>query len=121
MADSFITFVQSDSEILPVIEERKSKYATHNINFQPLVVLTGDIQSVISSKVVVDNTIYTLPSPIEAVDACFKIVHATNACYQEECEALWLFIQLYMYEITTKYDRINQSIRNLAVNLGLTI
>lgn len=55
---------------------------------------------------VVDSTIYTFPSPLEAIDTGFKLIHATNACYQEECEGLW-------------YDKLSQHIRRLAINMEL--
>ncbi|KAF5286258.1 hypothetical protein FQR65_LT12742 [Abscondita terminalis] len=120
--DAFITHVPSDAEIIPTIEGRKNKYTSLGRTFQPLIIIVGsDLTTIVKSIVVVDNTFYTLPTPLQAVDAAFKIFHSTGACYPEEATDVWLLIQRAFYQFHTNFDRLSQSLKHVLTDLGIVI
>ncbi|KAF0685514.1 Uncharacterized protein FWK35_00033976, partial [Aphis craccivora] len=44
-------------------------------------------------------------SALKAIDICFKSFFVFNLHYTPQCEQIWYFIQTFIYEITTKFDK----------------
>lgn len=49
---------------------------------------------------------YRVVSVLKAVDICFQLMHTLNLKYPYECEHVWMFIQLGIYNLKTVYDKI---------------
>lgn len=70
------------------------------------------------SYVFVDNVLYYFDSPLEAMDGCFKIAHALHAEYPDDCEPVWNLLQIYVYKITTKWDKSFTSVSSIISDLN---
>lgn len=69
---------------------------------QPLVVF---IEEISEAYLCIDNVKYKVSTALKAIDTCFKSIIALNAEYPKECDPVWIFIQNYIYEIKSTYDR----------------
>jgi len=69
-----------------------------------LVFVGSTLSDIIANYVQVDNVRYEFRTPLKAVDTCFKAFHGLDAAYQEKCQAIWLFIQKYFYDLHLKED-----------------
>lgn len=79
--------------------------ANRGLNLQPTLVFVGPtLSNITASYIQIDTVRYELRTPIKALDICFKAFHALDAAYQEECQAIWLFIQRYFYDLYLKED-----------------
>nr|XP_012215648.1 PREDICTED: uncharacterized protein LOC105668052 [Linepithema humile] len=79
--------------------------ANRGQNLQPTLIFVGPtLTNITASYVQIDNVRYELRTPLKALDTCFKAFHALDAAYQEECQAIWLFIQKYFYDLYLKED-----------------
>lgn len=67
----------------------------------------------------IDNTLYTAPTVLKAVDICFKSFHVLEARYPKESEHIWLLIQLGIYNIKTAYDNKIPNIFDLIKKIEL--
>lgn len=113
--DSFITHIKSEDEIGTTIITRKEIYAALGENsLQPYIIAVGEnLLSITKAVIVIEDIQYVINSLLDAVDVLFKIFQATNTCYPEESNDVWLFIQKGVYKISTKSDIVNKSVRNL--------
>jgi len=86
---------------------------------QPYMIFveTGDGQ-VISFYVVINKYFYKVESALKAVDICFKSFFSFHLNYTPECEQIWIFIQKYMYDIETKFDKNFQSVNSMINDLN---
>ncbi|XP_050058606.1 uncharacterized protein LOC126550678 [Aphis gossypii] len=48
---------------------------------------------------------YKVFSILNAIDVCFKLIHLFNLEYPTESSIVWLFIQKYLYNLNTKFDK----------------
>lgn len=117
--DAFITEIAGTLDVQKCISDRKAKLQTLGLQLQPLVVCvkqdTGN-----DYLVVIDKIHYSFKSICEAVDCCFKCIHALNAKYPHEAAALWNFIQRGFYKLTTPWDQRFVSVSTLFSDLGLS-
>lgn len=88
---------------------------------QPLPVIIGELDKITGCYICVNEIRYKVESPLKAVDVCFKIFHALNAEYPKECDSTWMFIQEYMYGITTKFDRKYVAVSSLISDIELIL
>ncbi|KAL4703710.1 hypothetical protein ACJJTC_015264 [Scirpophaga incertulas] len=120
MSCAFINQVASEAHVTSSILERKELLGKQQRSMQPYVIYVGDnCTQIRASYVVINDTVYSFSKLITAVDCAFKIFHSTGACYPEECEDVWLLIQLGFFNIHTKYDRNTQVVNSLMTDLGL--
>jgi hypothetical protein len=117
--EAFITFTATEGDIPAILDERKRKYLRYGLTLQPFIIIVGNIENVKACKVVIDSVSYETASALDAVDITFKVFQATNACYQEEASQIWLFIQRAFYGITTNYDQLTQTVKNLLASLEI--
>ncbi|CAH0547975.1 unnamed protein product [Brassicogethes aeneus] len=98
--------LENINDLEPELSLRASKYANYKLTSQPIPVIIGESLSNIEGCYVCFNDIrYRVDTPLKAVDLCFKVYHTLNAEYPKECDSVWMFIQTYIYEIKTEYDR----------------
>lgn len=53
-----------------------------------------------------DTILYKVISVLKGIDVCFQLIHVLNLVYPFEAEHIWMFIQLAMYNLKTKFDNI---------------
>lgn len=108
----------SDSELETTKATRKNKLERFGKTLQPLVIFVGeDVVDVTHAYVAVADTFYKFDTILSAVDACFKIIQATGARYQDEALVVW--IQKAFYRITTEHDKEYTTVNSLLVELGI--
>jgi len=79
--------------------------ANCGLNLQPTLIFIGPtLSNITASYVQIDTVRYEFRTPLKALDTCFKAFHALDAAYQEKCQAIWLFIQKYFYDLYLKED-----------------
>lgn len=87
---------------------------------QPIPVIVGPLETISFALVIINNTRYSLPSALKAVDFCFKCYHALNALYPVESEHVWLFLQKYLYNIETPLDKDFITVNKLISDIEAT-
>lgn len=92
------------------VDGLKAKYISSSLTIQPVVIVVGDdIYQIKEFFIYFDNILFKLPSFLETLSSCFKIFQVLNLHYPKACQGVWLFIQKYFFEITTKFDAQCQS------------
>lgn len=87
------------------IKAHREWLANCGLNLQPTLIFVGStLWNITASYVQIDNVRYELRTPLKALDTCFKAFYALDAAYQNECQAVWLFIQKYFYDLYLKED-----------------
>lgn len=82
------------------MKKRLDKAAELKLTVQPYIVVVGStITSVTDSYVVIDNHIYKVSSPLQALDFTFKAFHTLNAHYPKESEHIWQLMEKVIYSI----------------------
>lgn len=87
------------------MKEHSEWLAHRGFSLQPTLVFVGPtLSNITASYVQIDTVRYEFRTPLKALDTCFKAFYALDAEYQEECRAIWLFIQKYFYDLYLKED-----------------
>lgn len=93
-------------QIKEKIEERKKKLLGFGLTLQPTPILVGStLDEITNCYVLVDDHMYEVPTPLKAVDLCFKIIHSQHLLYSREAEQVWMLIQIGLYGINTEWDK----------------
>lgn len=53
-----------------------------------------------------NDVLYNVVSVLKGVDICFQLFHVLNLVYPFQSEHIWLFIQLSIYNLESKFDNI---------------
>lgn len=99
---------------LKVAELKKNCAEKKNI-FEPVIIIVGTVDKIISSSIVINDVTYFVSDYLRAVDIAFKSFQALNCCYPTACQTVWCFIQKYIYNVNTPYDK-NYSAVNKVIN-----
>lgn len=76
------------------------------LTVQPFVILVSEsLSHTPSCYICIDQILYSVESPLKAVDICFKGIHALNANYPPESIQVWMLLQKGVYFINTKFDK----------------
>lgn len=67
----------------------------------------------------IDSFKYEFDSAIRAFDIFFKSFFVFNLQYPEQATSFWHFIQLYFFNIKTRLDKKNTSVKLLIRELNL--
>ncbi|KYN20117.1 hypothetical protein ALC57_07545, partial [Trachymyrmex cornetzi] len=98
-------FLQIPGDLNRQVKAHREWLASRGLNLQPTLIFVGpSLLNITASYVQIDAVRYELRTPLKALDTCFKAFHALDAAYQEECQAVWLFIQRYFYDLYLKED-----------------
>jgi len=85
---------------------RKLKYYQYGSTSQPFIILVGkDINSIETPNVRVNDKLWAFNCPLNAQSACFKAYFTFHCNYPRECNETWLMIQLFVFMISTEYDK----------------
>lgn len=118
--DGFITQIASDADLKVVLDTRRTKLKKIGKTLQPFVVFVGTkITQIAHCYVVAGEICYKVDKLLEAVDVCFKIIHATGARYQDEALVIWMIIQKAFYRISTIHDKDLTTVKSLLIDLGV--
>lgn len=83
-----------------------------NLTVQPFIIVCGE-PSDLFSYICIDQILYSVSSPLKAVDLCFKCIYALNASYAPESTQIWLLLQKAIYNIDTTYDKQIPSVNSI--------
>lgn len=102
---TFSMLFQSIRELETEIDRVKKRLQQIGRTLQPFPALVGlSIEQITDSYIVIDEVRYRVPSPLRAIDICFKSYHTLHANYPFQSESIWLFIQKALYDINTEWD-----------------
>lgn len=73
---------------------------------QPYIIAVGPTISEVSDLFIAVDTVYKVPSALEAIDLCFKIFHALDVEYPLESTHLWLLFQRVLYDYISDADKM---------------
>lgn len=98
--------MQVINDLVPSIERIRNRAQHLKTKIQPLIVTVGlTLSQCKDFYVVIDKSYYRFDDIRTAVDICFKCVHALHAEYSPQSEAIWLFLQLALYNLHTEWDK----------------
>lgn len=115
--NSFIIVSPTAVELELILEKLKKQKK----NIQPCILIVGSLLNPIQILIYFDDIKYKVFSAFKAVDICLKIFHVFNLEYPLQCNNVWLFLQIYYYEILTKYDRSCSLIRQICSELDTNL
>ncbi|XP_039303964.1 F-box/WD repeat-containing protein 9 isoform X2 [Solenopsis invicta] len=99
---AFILHVLIPGDLNRQVKTYSEWLASRGLSLQPTLLFVGpSLSNITASYVQIDTVRYELRTPLKALDTCFKAFHALDAAYQEECQAVWLFIQRKMDDQNT--------------------
>lgn len=99
-------YIQNLIELEEDDSRRKSKYYQYGSTIQPFIILVGkDINSIETAYVRVNDKLWAFNCPLNALSACFKAYFTFHCNYPRECYETWLMIQLFVFMISTEYDK----------------
>lgn len=100
------------------IENYRRVCSERKVTFQPLIVCVGVPDKILASYIVIDDIKYMVPSLLRAVDVIFKVFHVLDCQYPASCQPVWTFIQKYIFEIDSKFDKHFASVNKLICSLN---
>ncbi|KAF5270171.1 hypothetical protein FQR65_LT05651 [Abscondita terminalis] len=96
--------VDVPGDVQNAIDIKHKKMKDLDLSVQPFIIVEGNASVVNKIYVVINRTIYVVPTLLRALDIIFKAFHVFKLRYPVECEHIWMFIQLSIYNIKTKWD-----------------
>lgn len=70
-----------------------------------IVTVGKNLSEITEFYLYIDDKKLKFPTFLSCLDTCFKVFHVLNLEYSKYSYGVWLFIQLYFYDIKTKYDK----------------
>lgn len=70
------------------------------------IIVRPSLDRITESYVVLDSKLYSVESPLRAIDVTFKAFFALYAKFPKQATPLWLILQKSIYEINTKWDNM---------------
>ena len=102
------------------MEKQEEKLRRYGVCYQPQVIVVGSsLQDIHSSYIQFDKERYEMPSVLEAMDGCYKIIQALNLQYSIVCLQSWYLLQRYIYKCINKSDDVTSDllrVENLLLN-----
>ena len=96
------------------LNKMENEAASTSTNVQPLIVHVSETGSFF---VIVDDKKFLFTSAIRALDILFKLSMVLNLAYSRKAKNFLLFIQRFVFEINTKYDKMSPSIYDVISKL----
>lgn len=101
---SFVICAENPHEALIEVNNLQEMCLHNKVKLQPNILSIGRKYDAVEFYVLLDSFKYHCGSFLEALDLNFKIFHVFGLHYPIYCQNLWLFIQKYLYNISTDYD-----------------
>ncbi|KAK3913563.1 putative hemoglobin and hemoglobin-haptoglobin-binding protein 3 [Frankliniella fusca] len=103
--NGFILHVKHANDIKSQLESRQDFMKRLGLSCQPIIIVCGPLLTEVTHyHLSVDNVMYHVPGPLQAVDYLFKFFQALHCWYPVEAEQVWLFLQIEIYNIRTQFD-----------------
>lgn len=116
--NALLKIVEEESDLVSSLEEDVQKAANENTTLQPRIICVVQNEKVSTSCVVINNVIYKLPTVVKALDVSFKAHMVLNAEFSRETHNFYTFVQKHIYDISTKFDKINHCVATLLEKLA---
>ncbi|XP_032689892.1 uncharacterized protein LOC116853124 [Odontomachus brunneus] len=117
--DAFICHIKIPGDLEIVKRRRRENANKLKETLQPYIIAIGSQLTAIEAfYIIIDDIMYKMENVLKAVDILYKIFQVLNVKYPPACEQIWLFIQKYIYERTTKWDKYSKSVMTLIDNLN---
>lgn len=104
----FLCF-QDIKQIDDIVKSRLEVLQKYGYSLQPFPVVVGSSAFISQCLIVFGTCRWVVPSPLEAIDICFKIFFALNCDFPPESRMIWLFVQKVVYQFDTKNDYSNDA------------
>lgn len=88
-----------------VDDEKSNKAFRTGERLQPYMIFVETDSKVTYFYVVINKFYYKVESALKALDICFKSFFVFNLHYTPQCDQIWYFMQTFIYEIITKFDK----------------
>ncbi|XP_070854082.1 uncharacterized protein [Drosophila suzukii] len=112
--ESLVLRINSIADYEEKLQQLIIKYYISSETVQPFLIVEGEcIENLTGFFVYFDKSLYKFDSFIESLDVCFKIFNTLNLKYPVPSEFAWLFIQQYIYDIHTPYDKKSSNLTSL--------
>ena len=88
----------------------------HKLNLQPYIVISGaSLDTITSAYVIVENVMYQVVSPVQAVDICFQFVKVLHKGFSHVSKHVWQFLEreVYGFPVPDLYKGVSELIENL--------
>lgn len=114
MVQSCFLYAKTFGELQTKMTDRKAKLNRLGLPILPLIGAIGDSFGDLQRNfVIINNIFYEFPSLIDAVDACIKIFIGLKSEYPPEGNNFWAFIQKFVYQIETPWNKNTMAINCL--------
>ncbi|XP_031345111.1 uncharacterized protein LOC116172107 isoform X2 [Photinus pyralis] len=115
---SLILHAKIPADIDALIEEKINTGKEANATVQPYIIILGpSLLEIDCAYLVLDSVRYRFTDTLRAFEICFKAFHACNLYYPFQCEHLYMLVQLCLFKIKTKWDKVVPYIMDLVVAL----
>ncbi|XP_071574677.1 uncharacterized protein [Temnothorax nylanderi] len=105
--EGFLVHVHTAGDIKPVLSRLRDKALAREDTVQPYPIIVGpSLDRITDSYLVLDSKLYSVESPLRAVDVTFKAFFALHAKFPKHATPLWLILQKSVYGINTKWDNM---------------
>ncbi|KAJ8684955.1 hypothetical protein QAD02_020748 [Eretmocerus hayati] len=116
MSDSFLLQVPTLAEL----ESKRTTYEdmlrSHNEPVQPYAILVGTLRRADYSYAVVNNHVYSMSSPLHAIDLCFKVYKIMRVGFSKLSFDAYKFLALHVYK--NNEGSYNTNVGSLSELLG---
>lgn len=108
---------QTIEQLPALLQERQLTLDRYKLPDQPIPMFIGSVDNIVSCQVMVNEHRYSLPTPLKALDLCYKTFFVLNAAYPKESAHIWTYLQTFIYEMnddsTKNYTSVNKLISAL--------
>lgn len=111
--------VTTEAEVKEKLYRRSEECKSKGSTLQPLIIIVLECGIVNACFTNIDDILYKHHSVLSALNSCFSIFHVLNLSYPRECHNVWYFIQHYLYNIKTKYDKPVSCVANLMGSINV--
>ncbi|KAF5308020.1 hypothetical protein FQR65_LT18285 [Abscondita terminalis] len=94
VTESIILHVTVFGEIKPILEKKRNKLVEFGLTLQPMpIFVEPNLANITHNLVSINNILYEVPTPLNAIDTTFSVIHALDAYYPQEAEQVWYVLQ----------------------------
>lgn len=116
--DSFFCQINTINDLDRKVQQKNDQSAKLGLSQQPYVIGVGEISAIETYYVIIDEIRYKFDNFVKALDICFKSHYVLNIDYSKESQLIWLFIQIYFFNIRHANDKTSTSLISLIAELN---
>ncbi|XP_055910179.1 uncharacterized protein LOC129944638 [Eupeodes corollae] len=99
-------------ETLGKADDFERQLLNSNVGLQPRIIFVGELNC-LKAYVTLTDKKYAFENPLDAVQQCFYMYQALHIKYPAESTSVWTFIQIYIFNVKTKFDQVSSSIKSI--------